>query len=329
MSTKVPQNNEDQEIDIFDISKGIQIFFDKINTLIFKSIHFFVRNWIIVLTIVILGFGFGLFLDNTQKSYDNQIIVQPNFGSVDYLYSKVDLIDAKITSGDTVFLKNVVGISHPKKIKKIEIKPVADVYNFIKNKPENFELIKLMADNSDIKKIIEDNLTSKNYTYHTISFVTDDVVKDKGMAEALLSFFNNTKYYKKIQEASVKNIEAKMIQNDTIISQINNVLGAFSAKEAHSQKSDKLVYYNENTQLNDVIKTKDELVIEQGIHRIELIACDKIIKDVSTTTNIEKTGFFYGKKKIVLPLIFIFMYVLISIFIAFYRKQSLILQKNN
>lgn len=121
MSTKVPQDNSEQEIDIFQLSKSIGSFFDRINAMIFRSIQFFVRNWIIVLVLIVLGFGLGWFLDENKKSFENQIIVTPNFGSVDYLYSKVNLIESKIKAGDVLFLKNEVGIQNPESIKKLRL----------------------------------------------------------------------------------------------------------------------------------------------------------------------------------------------------------------
>ncbi|PUU67665.1 hypothetical protein DBB36_22760, partial [Flavobacterium sp. WLB] len=158
MSTKVPQNNTDHEIDLFLISKSIGRFFDRINTAIFRSIQFLIRNWIIVVTLLLFGFGLGWYFDSSKKSFQNEIVVSPNFGSVDYLYSKIDLIDSKINAGDTIFLKNVVGISHPKAIKKIEIKPISDAFKFVEDREQNFELIKLMADEGDINKILIDNV---------------------------------------------------------------------------------------------------------------------------------------------------------------------------
>ncbi|GIQ58877.1 hypothetical protein Flavo103_20130 [Flavobacterium collinsii] len=328
MSTKIPQNNADQEIDLALVSKKINNFFQGINASIFRGIQFFIRNWVIVLILVLVGFGLGMFLDNTQKSYEHEIIVAPNFGSTDYLYAKIDLINSKIKENDTLFLKETVGVKQPKSLKFIEIKPITDIYKLIENKPENFELIKLMADNGDIKKIIEDNLTSKNYRYHRISVATDDLNGDK-ITKSLLNFLNETEYYKKIQEAKLINVKEKMTQNDTTISQINGVLQGFSSNLNSSQKSDKLVYFNDNTQLNDVIKTKGDLVNEQGNYKIELIGYDKIVKDISTTLNIEKTGLLYGNKKLILPLLFIFIYILLKSFKSFYRKQKLILEKNN
>nr|WP_315179380.1 hypothetical protein [uncultured Flavobacterium sp.] len=321
MNKNQPNNQEDQEIDLTQISKKIGRLFESINTFLFRCIQFFVKNAIVILILLAIGVGLGFYLDVTKKTYDHQIIVTPNFESTDYLYSKIDLIESKIKEQDTVFLKEIVGIKNPKEIIKIDIKPITDVYKFIENKTENFELIKLMAEGGDIKKILEDNLTSKNYSLHTITFKTKSQTNNTETVQPILIYLNETDYYKKVQKETVNNIQIKMIQNDTIISQINGVLNGFSNMVNGAQKSDKLVYYNENTQLNDVIKTKETLINEQGIHRIELVGLDKIIKDNSSTLNIENTNSVNGKLKLVLPVLFLLSFILIRLFLAYYKIQ--------
>ncbi|MBF4515310.1 hypothetical protein IRZ71_03105 [Flavobacterium sp. ANB] len=323
MSTKVPQNNTDQEIDLAQISKKISAFLDRINSFIFRGIQFFVKNWIIVLILIIAGFALGIFLDKTQKKYQHQIIVAPNFGSTDYLYSKIDLITSKINENDTTFLKTL-GIKKPSNLKSIEIKPIADVYNFINNKPENFELIKLMAEDGDIKKVLQENITSKNYTYQTIVLDTKNKISEDELVKPLLKYFNTSDHFSKIQKEMYRNVQLKMKQNDTIIKQIDGVLNNFSKSTNSNAKSDKLVYYNENTQLNDIIKTKDVLINEQAYHKIELIGFDKIIKENSIVLNKEFITF-GGNLKLILPIIFILGFILVKIFVDFYRKQSRIL----
>lgn len=323
MSTKVPQNT-DQEIDIFQLKRSIGSFFDRVNRTIFRTIQFFIRNWITVLILIVLGIALGYYLDSNKKSFQNQVVVTPNFESVDYLYAKIDLIEAKIISGDVEFLKNTVGIQHPENIRKIEIKPVADVYKFIEDKEQNLELIKLMAEVGEIKKVLEDNVTSKNYTYHTISFVSKEPATEKEVVEPLLNFLNNSVYYNSIQKIGYKNLEREIAQNDTIISQIDQVLASLSG----GAKSDKLVYNNENLQLNDIIKTKQKLVTEQGKNRFRLITFDKTIKEINSTLNINENKTVNGNLKIILPLFFIFLYVLMYLFFKFYRKQLAVSQAN-
>jgi len=323
MSTNIPQNS-DQEIDIFQLSKGIGSFFDKINAAIFRSIHFFVRSWIVVLVLVILGFGLGWYLDSNKKSFQNQVVVAPNFGSVDYLYAKIDLLEAKIMAGDTAFLKNEAGILNPKIIRKIEIKPVADVYKFIEDKERNFELIKLMAEVGEVKKVLEDNVTSKNYTFHTITFLSNKSISEKEVVEPLLKYLNDSEYFAAIQKIGYKNLEQEIAQNDTIVAQIDNVLNGFSNTVKNGPKNDKLVYYNENTQLNDIIKTKQNLIIEQGKNRLKLLSFDKTIKKINATLNINDRKIVSGNFKILLPFFFLLIFVLMSLFSQFYKKQLLI-----
>ena len=255
-------------------------------------------------------------------------MVTPNFESVDYLYAKIDLIQSKIVAGDLDFLKNTVGIPNPQTIRNIEIKPVADVYKFIEDKEQNFELIKLMAEVGEVKKVLEDNVTSKNYTYHTISFVSSGTTNEKEVVEPLLKYLNNSAYFNSIQKIGYKNLEREIAQNDTIIAQIDQVLNGLSSTAKNNGKNEKLVYYSENLQLNDIIKTKQKLVTEQGKNRFRLISFDKTIKEINATLNINESKTVNGHFKIWLPLFFIFLFVLVSMFKKFYRRQLAISKAN-
>jgi len=321
MSAMPQKQDDNQEIDLSQISKKIGDFFESISSEIFNGFLFFKRNLLIIGVLFVIGAGIGFYLDKTIKTYDNQIIVSPNFGSTDYLYAKIDLISSKIKDNDTLFLKNEVGIKEPKKLKEIQISPITDVYKFIENKDENFELIKLMAEDGDIKKILEESITSKNYPYHTISFTTEAKTDYKKTVEPLLKYLNKSDYYSLIQKEYLNNIKIKMVENDMIIDQINGVLNSFSNTINGSQKSDKLVYYNENSQLDDVIKTKDLLVNEQGRLRIDLINLDRIVKNNSTTINIKNIAATSGKLKLLLPAVFIFIFISIGFLKSYYRKQ--------
>jgi hypothetical protein len=324
MSTNSNHNLDDKEIDLTMISKGIDNFFQKINTSIFKAIQFAIKHIVVLVILLIIGISLGVFLDQTQKSFDNEIIVEPNFGSTDYLYSKVELLQSKIKEQDTLFLKSI-GISNPSTLKNIEIKPVIDVYKFVNNtsNEQNFALLKLMAEDGDIKKIVEEKTTSKNYKYHTISFKTKSKSTSKQIIEPLLNYFNSSIYYKKLQKEYIVNTKIKLRANELTISQINGILNSFSNKEKSSSQNDKLVYYNENTQLNDVIETKDKLVNEQGYLRIQLETYSKIIKENSSILNKENSKSINGKLKIILPITLILIYLGIHFFISFYKKQAL------
>jgi small nuclear ribonucleoprotein (snRNP)-like protein len=316
-----PQNPDDQELDLSQISRKIGHFFEGISNRIFKRILFFKRNIVWVGTLFVIGAGLGFYFDKNTKIYDNQIIVSPNFGSTDDMYAKIELINAKIGESDTIFLKNVVGIKEPKKLRGIEVSPITDVYKFVENKAQNFELIKLMAEDGDIEKVIEESITSKNYPFHLIEFSTVNLTSNEATVKPILDYLNSSDYYKKIQNEFVNNVKVKMVENDSVIGQINGFLNTFNSTVSGSQKSDKLVYYNENSQLDAVIKTKDNLVNEQGSHRLELVSLDKIVKDKSVTLNVKNNKKMNGKMKIILPFLFLFLFVSVNYFKSYYQKQ--------
>ena len=132
---------------------------------------------------------------------------------------------------------------------------------------------------------------------------------------------NNSEYYTVIQKQFIDNVKSKIVENDSINSQINTILNTFSKTSPGSNKSDKLVYYNENSPLGDVLKIKKELVYEQGMRRLDLINLDKIIKENSCTLNITNKDSVEGNLKIILPIFFIFMFVLVRFLNSYYRRE--------
>lgn len=314
-----PQNvSDNQEIDLSQISRKINQGFQNIGGFIFNCIQFFFKNVIIIAVLFVIGVGLGFFLDNSEKSYKHELIVIPNFGSADYLYGKVELINSKIKEGDTLFLKGL-GLKFPKNISKIEIEPIVDPYNFIQGNAENFELLKLMAEDGSIDKVIKDNITSKNYNYHSITFSTKGMATDENTIQPLLKSFNNSEYFSVIQKNIVDNIKIKMEYNEQTLAQINSLINNFAKEVSNGSRNSNLVYYNENTQLDQVLQTKNNLISEQGIRRIELVNFEKIIKDVSVISNIEKGS----SNKLILPLVFIFLFIIVKIFLGFYKIQTI------
>jgi hypothetical protein len=319
MNTTPTQHEDD--INLSQLATGVSTLFQRLKTGIFNSIRFFVNHKWILSVLLIGGFATGLFIETVKTSYDHYIVVEPNFGSTDYLYAKVDEINAKIKEQDTVYLKSM-GISNPKDIFKIEVKPVIDVYRFVNRNEQNFELLKLMSDDSDIKKIIEDTPTSKNYTYHLIKLSTKNKTNQRIMIAPILAYLNQSAFYKQIQKVYIQNAQIKMKANEVLIAQIDGYLNGLAAGSP-GPAGEKMVFYTEKTQLNDVIETKDDLVKEQGNLRIERISLDKIIKDNHTTLNTEASSKLNSALKFILPLLFMGLFIFAKNFIRFYQQEAL------
>jgi delta 1-pyrroline-5-carboxylate dehydrogenase len=216
-------------------------------------------------------------------------------------------------------LKKTVGIANPEALNNIKIEPITDVFNFVGGKEANLELIKLMAEDGELSKIIEDPVTSKNYPNHSITIATNKPISKESVIDPLLKFFENSDYFKKIQAESIQNLNKKMVANDSIITQIDLVINTISNKKA--SVNDKLMYYNENTQLNEIIATKNGLVIEQGSLAINKINIDKIVKESSVSINLLNTKSLNGKLKLILPFLLVLLFILLKVGQRFYNSQ--------
>jgi len=229
------------------------------------------------------------------------------------------LINSKIKERDTAFLAKL-GFKNPDKISKLKIEPIIDPYNFVKDRTENFELLKLMAEDGSMEKVLKDQVTSKNYAYHKISFSTKGIATDGGTLQPLLNALNDSDYFRIIQKKVIENIKVKIQYNDQTLNQINDVLNSFSGEVNNGSKNANLVYYNENTNLDEVLKAKYNLVSEQGARRIELVNSEKIVKDVSIISNIEKSS----SNKYLFPVVLLLLFVVGQVFFRFYKKQALL-----
>lgn len=318
MSSITPNNN-DQEIDLRQVSQKMGYAYESFLSWIFRGFLFVKRNLIILIVLFILGAGIGFYLDKNTTVYNHEVIVLPNFGSVEYAYSKVDLINSKIKENNISFLKSI-GVSTPKDLGEITIEPINDIYEFANKNDRNFEVIKLMSENGDVNKIIEDKTTSRNYKYHKIKITTNKLMKRSDILDPILKFLNNNAYYDEVQKSVVESLKRNNEADANTVDQINNLLANFSTTTA-SQKTNQLVYINENTQLNDILKTKTDLIQTIAYRKIELINATKIIKESSNVLNIKNTKSLNGKMKYTIPLLFIAFFLFFGAVRSFYRTQ--------
>lgn len=322
MGKKKEKNSKNPEIDLLTVFDRIGEFFEWIKTVLFRIIHFFVRNAITVIVLIVLGAGIGFFLNKTIDRYEQKIIVAPNFKSTDYLYSKIDFLASKIASNDTLFFKSI-GIQKPSEIVDIKIEPVVDVNNLMNEDGKNIELLQLMAQNGDLKSIVKETTTNKNFTLHTIILKTRGIVTNQNTVEPLLNYLNASPYFDFYKKISIQNIQNNIQRKEATILQIEGILNQLSGTYGKHSTNEKLVYYNEDLNLDEVIKAKDSLSNEVYKLKLEQFKSSKTIKEEGVVLNIKNTKSLLNKLIFILPLLFVGLFVCFSFFISFYKKQSL------
>lgn len=277
---------------------------------------FVLKRWYIFLLLFVAGVVLGYFSDK-HKSYAQDIIVIPNFSSVDYLYEKINVFNSKIKEKDSLYFSKYHFIGF-KNIGKIEIKPIIDIYKLGQSSAANLEMIKLMTEDISMDEIINGDINRKAYIFHQITISTKKKVEYNHIIKPFLDYLNDTEYFTQLQKIAIENVKYRLIANDSSIVQINNVINNFSDLSREKNHQSQLVYYNENTQINDLFHTKNDLNYSKGALNQELVNYQNVIKDVSIAENkiIKKPL----PDKVTYPLLLIALYLLTIYFLHLIKK---------
>ncbi|WP_445717183.1 hypothetical protein [Flavobacterium sp.] len=309
-------NSQDQEIDLGQIGSGIKNFLNYCLNTFFDFIFFVKKKIILIGILFIIGIVLGVVIDK-KHSYIQKMILIPNFGSNEYLYNKISLLESKLKEQDSAFFKSI-GITNIEEIGKIEIKPINGIYSFINSKDNalNFEFIKLMAEDGNIEKIIKEDVTSKNYYQHELVINTSKAFKRNELIDPILKFLQDSDHFNKLKSIYQENITAKIALNNELIKQIDELIVSYSQNKPSGS-----VTISENSGLNDIINKKDELIKENQYKLLHNVEYDKIVKDQSIVSNQINSSGLKNKMKFILPILFVLLYLGFYKFHTLYKKQ--------
>ncbi len=310
-------NSQDQEIDLGQIGAGIKKLLNSILNTIFDFIFFIKKKIIVIVILFILGVVLGFYADRTPN-YTQDITVIPNFGSNEYLYKKIDFLNSRIIEKDDQFFKSI-GVVNYDKIGKIEIKAINGIFGFVnmRNNEQNFELIKLMAEDGNIDEIIKNDITSKNFYFHNITFKTEEQINQKEIVDPIVTYLQENTFYKKQQKIFQENLREKIQFNDSLIHQIDGLI----IKLTSNSSSGSSISISEKNGVSELINKKDELIKESQNLKVNLHEYEEIIKVQNISLNNVNNQGTNNKMKLILPFLFVFIYLAFYGFILLYKKQ--------
>ncbi|MEX0997204.1 MAG: hypothetical protein WDZ45_09175 [Flavobacteriaceae bacterium] len=327
MNNHPEHKNQSEEIDLGYLFKKINQFFKSVVIILFHVIAFFLKYKYVVLGLIIIGVAYGYYKDATSEPIlNNEVIVIPNFESVDYLYDKVEALNAKIEAEDTLYLKTILGSNH-RKLRKIEIEPIVDIYNFAAQSRENIDVFRILFQNQELAEFVEDITTSKYYKYHRINFIIKGEEQSSLIVENLLAYFNDNNHFREYQEIHLENTGYLLEQNAKTIEQIDSI---FQAVISYSQRvgGSQSVNINDNSDLGTLVFRKQEVLKE----RIQLLKQEKdgvqVIKSVTVNYNLILDEGLNLSNKVKFPILFVLLFSMIFFLRFLYKNLELIAKSN-
>jgi len=318
------QTSTSNEVDLHYVGQKVKGYVSQINDNFFDFILFVKRNIILFAVVMLLGAAYGYYIDSQAKLYSHKVILIPNFESVDYLYEEAEKLNAKIADRDYEYLKSI-GIKNPNYLAKVTVEPIIDIYDFIddvelyETNDKKFDLFKLISESGDMKSILKEHSTSKNYKYHVLELYTVNKADEAGYLQPVLDHLNSNKYFVKIQEGMIRNLDIKIAQNDTLIKQMDRILSDFSSFTKGTATN--LTYFHSETDLGDIIIIKERTIAKKDQYLEDKVNFENVFKDMGKITNVRyKTGL-TGLMKFVMPVVFFVILCGILFAIAYYKRQ--------
>lgn len=297
-----PANNTEQQVDLSLLFKKIGGAFDHLGFSIFKFLKFLQKNIIILLILLVGGAVAGYFLDEWRGDrYRHEVIVVPNFNSVDYLYKKVEDLNLK---------------DNP--IRKVEVKPIDNVNDFIKEAYNNLEIAKYYSENN-IKFTGYSDIDSKIqqfYRYHQLTIYTKGKDEDNVLLNSFLDSLNMNPALLERQKIEQANTSKFIKELEHSIADVNRILEKFGDTSTSKLGEINVETYNN---LNDLVNTKRNITNELGRMKISEKEQEKPIYDYARNTNIKDNKF---KLSIVLPILLLLGFFGLITFRNFMRRYS-------
>lgn len=325
------QTSSNDEIDLGQLFNMIGKGFNNLFTWFLRSFLYIKKNLLILFGLAIVGaiIGFGLNQIVTDK-LKTEVIVKPNLESKDYLYDVVKEIQANIKAGDTIFFKKIGITSSNLKGYNITIDRILDKDNSSDDNLEYLELLEKFQDNGQFTDIIRLELLRKSSLEHRISITYKDPKNGLLFTEKVMEYINSNNYYNELIGINQENAQERIRQNKALLVQIDELIGRYSDRmtSTESQLTDQRIILDNEKQLDiaELFKLKNTLIRDIERKKMELQEQQDAISIIYFGEPQLEQNSFFGKRIVLLPLIFIAIFFSIDL-IRYLNKKSKELQE--
>lgn len=316
------ERENSQEIDLVFLFKKFKELLLSISFSLVVFMRFIFRKKYVILGLLAVGVLFGFLLDFQQKNkFKTELVVIPNFESVDLLYTEIENFNSnlKVNSTKHEFLKDV---------SKVEIEAIENLGNILQER-ENLEIFKVLTETKeDFSEIIKQEQFEKSYKYHLITIKTNSPKNTQKIVDYILSIINEKSYYKERSKIAIKNQEQAKVQAEKSIDQINKILENMGSGNLSAGGKD--LNINNYDQLNSVIDLKAHYVKELMKINTKLIEYKRAIYpvDISYNNNLGAKKL-YTQFTFILPILILLLYFIFNFLRHFYQKYYSLYLKSN
>jgi hypothetical protein len=318
MSEQTSQNTSD-EIDLGVVFEKIKSFFKSILIGIIQIFQFFWKHKFALAGLLVIGVGIQLYLKSTTEStFSNQFLVKANYGSTEYVYSKVNSINLKLEEDrDTTYLKEIFGEQFIR-VNELEVIPVIDVYGLVNKSEQNKETFELLLDEFGDISFLSDEININEYSTHKIKIYIEGQTDNEMISNRLYRYLASNLYYNELKTTTLKSYKDQLEQNKTIRIQIDDILKDHKGNTL-PRLDNNAINFSGSQDLKELLSRKKELLLNDLSLKNRLSSNDEVLKIIDSSFGVydtERTINF-----LIIPILLVGLYCFIF-FVRYLAKRA-------
>ena len=308
---------ENEELDIIVLVEKIKLMLLSVFLQIFRRSKMILSNWKQLIVVVLAGILIGYIMTDSEKNNSKEatILVKINFDAGNYIYDAIDLINLKILSDDKNFFLKEIMLDETETIDEILISPVVDIKD-IMEKEINANEIRALFENLEY----EDGFSvtegfKSDYDYHLITLKVSNN-SSLNTVSKVIDYFNRNPLFAKLKDRNLQRISSVIYDNEQTIKQIDKIINFYTIEKKVS--SAQLYIDNKDIRPNDLIKTKVDLQKENEDLKNENLTSEQTVMVINEANVLVENKSLLSNLMIYYPILFLVIYVLISLLIGLY-----------
>jgi hypothetical protein len=277
---------------------------------------------------ILTGYLVNQFVEDKQQL---EVIVSPTtddtnylFDTRAYLYDIVGEIQSEIKAKDTAFFRSLGLDAEEMKGFEIDVAPLSSKdKTFLEDQDGILEALKDFGNSDAISEILQSEFRKRTKKDQRITFYFKETTPGKEYARKIMAYINSNPYYQQLLQIQVNNAEKRIQRNDSLYGQIDLLIENYTEKLAREKTGSQGQLMLENQESLDVpslFRLKDQLMVNTELKKMELQMNQDPITIVNFGNPYELDKPLFQKDIIFYPLLFVILFLLISLIRYLNRK---------
>lgn len=324
MSSNTSKNNS-EELDLSLIAEKIKGMYHSGLISLYQIFNFFVKSWIILLVLIIVGATLGFIRTNDNPARETKLYVRINDNSGAIVYDALNQLQFKIQEKDSVllekkgFFKNSVYYIH-----SLEIEPLVNVLEIVDATETNNRNLETVMDQAQYEdELLTSEVFVPQYRYHKITLVGDYWSSQKTI-DALMLYLNDNPVLIKQTDLIKESLAFRIARNFESITFMDSIFDTYGRPISELTKgtASEISMVDINvTNIHMLFDQKALLMKQNEKLQLQLLNQDKTVSLINKPMLSVKKSIL-DIKIITYPVILIILFVMVSMMRYYFQKAK-------